>query len=120
MFIFLSPYQLFVYLTKWSKRQKIMHINDFLFLLSILNQDRDSLSAPSLGCLCQAGATSWLCVSRYRAMTPIPGLAIPVYFMEIPGFLHPIVGAEKIKYLATRIIHYHIFVADPAKPGATL
>ena len=36
-----------------------MNINDFLFLLSIPKQDQDSLSAPSLDCLFQVGATSW-------------------------------------------------------------
>ena len=39
-----------------------MHINDFLFLLSIPKQDQESLSAPFWDCLCQAGATSWSCV----------------------------------------------------------
>ena len=83
-----------------------MHNIDFLFL-HFSKQDQGYLFAPSLVCLCQAGATSWTSY-RYRTMTNIPGLIIPESFMENISSLHPL-PKKSVK----KMIHLHIFTGPP-------
>ena len=75
-----------------EQNAQVMHIDDYLFLLSIPKQHLESLSAPSLDCLCQAEAMSWSGVSiQVQDYYPdISALAISGSFMEVPGSLHPL------------------------------
>ena len=43
----------------YLKTVEKVHFNEVLFLLTILTQHQESLSAPSMHCLCKSGASSW-------------------------------------------------------------
>ena len=43
-----------------------VHFNEVRFLLTILKQDQESLSAPSMNCLCKTGTSSQSCFNQSK------------------------------------------------------
>ena len=93
---FLYFYKKTVQFSKWEVMNKLMHINDFLFLLRVPKQDqeiyscsRSSLSLPDMG-------LSWPLTSGQvfsysnRTRNPNSVTWISWIFYEIPWFLHPL------------------------------
>ena len=74
-----------------------MHFNEVLFLLTIPKQDQESLSAPSLDCLCKAGASSWSCSinpNRTRNLSLLLPWTVSARQASLPGQLvYPFTGS---------------------------
>ena len=67
----------------------LIHINDVLFLLRILKQDKDISPCSCPDCLARQGPCPGQVISyNNRTKNPIPILAIPGSFMKFPGSLH--------------------------------
>ena len=80
-----------------EQNAQVVHIDDYLFLLSIPKQHLKSLSAPSLDCLCQAEAMSWSGISiQVQDYDPkISVFEIPGSFIEVPRSLHLLFKKKK-------------------------